>query len=142
MQPGQQQGGPDGGGGFGPWMPGDGRDLEQFFNEDYREWNERLRNAERLLPEDSPLRRDLTRIQENLDAMRREYQRDWLAPKFDLFLENAATPLVETAEALSEEIRRLLSEEEYLVADEGDVPAEYGEQVSRYFRALSEAGTD
>lgn len=142
MQPGQQQGGPDGGGGFGPWMPGGGRDLEQFFNEDYREWNERLRNAERLLPEDSPLRRDLTRIQENLDAMRREYQRDWLAPKFDLFLENAATPLVETAEALSEEIRRLLSEEEYLVADEGDVPAEYGEQVSRYFRALSEAGTD
>src|SRR5690606_2908425 len=116
-QPGQQDGG-SGGGNFGPWLPGNAPELERFFNTDYREWTERLRNAERLLPQDSPLRRDLAGIQENLDTMRRQFQRDWLKPKYDLFLEGAATPLVETAKALSEEIQRRLSEEEYLVADE------------------------
>jgi len=144
-QPGQMQGGPPQdfgtthGGAFRGWGPRSEADLREFVEQDYREWQERLRNAESLLPEDSPLRDRIAEIQENIDLMRRSFKRDHLTPKYDLFLEKAGTPLIETAEDLRLEIDKILKDQEYALLDEGEIPSQYTEHVAEYFKALSES---
>lgn len=112
--------------------------MRDFLEEDYREWMDRLRNAETLLPEDSPFREQISDVMENIDQMRRRYKREWLTPQYDLFLEQAGEPLVQTASELALTIEKILKEQEYAILDEGAVPAEYTDRVAEYFQRLAE----
>lgn len=114
-------------------------DLEQFAEQDYREWLERLRDAEALLPEGSDYRNDITRLREQVEALRRRYRDREILPQYDLFLETIARPLAESADRLQSEIERMLDEKEFVLVDEGDIPERYRERVANYFKNLSEA---
>lgn len=122
------------------WTPWSEEALKEFLEQDYRDWIDRLRNAEAMLPDDSPFREDISRMIQDIDEMRRRYKRDWLRPQFDLFVEKAGKPLVETASELALVIEKILSEQEYAILDEGEVPAEYSDAVAEYFRNLAENG--
>ncbi len=113
--------------------------MERFIESDYRTWTQSLRNAEQLLPAESSHRERLTQIRERIEEMRSEYRRYSVPPKYDLFLEYISNPLVNTTRQLEEEIQKLLSEKEFVLTSEGDVPSNYQEQVADYFKALSEA---
>ena len=71
--------------------------------------------------------------------MRRDYDRHSLEPKFDLFLDIVGNPLVDTASRLEREIAKLLKEKEFLLTDDGSVPAVYRKRVATYFEVLSES---
>jgi hypothetical protein len=114
--------------------------MRNWVSEDYDEWLDRLESAESLLPQDSEYRLDVARIREQIEAMRRLYRDGQVPPKFDLFLEMVAKPLVETAEELQNEIERQLSEKEFVLVDEGDIPERYRQRVADYFKGLAEGG--
>jgi hypothetical protein len=120
------------------WTPDN---LRQFVQQDYQQYLERLRNAEALLPPNSPFREDIARIRENVEALRRDWRQRELAPQFDLFLEMVEMPLIETATQLQREIQRRLEEKEFILVDEGEVPERYRRQVAEYFKQLSESET-
>jgi hypothetical protein len=139
---GRPQGGADRGGAQtgatgGPFDPE--RAMRDFAESGYQEWIENLRDAESLLPEGTPLRTDVIRLRERVEAMRRDWRARSLAPRFDLFLEMAARPLADTTEHLHREIERLLNQKEFLAQDEGEVPERYREPVAEYFKRLSES---
>ncbi len=113
--------------------------MRDFAENGYEEWLDNLRDAESLLPMDSPIRSEVTRLRERVEGMRREWRARSLAPRFELFLEMAAQPLADTTEDLQREIERLLSDKEFLAEDEGDVPDRYREPVADYFKRLSES---
>jgi len=122
----------------GGWWPRP-EDLRRFIETDYERWIERIRNAEALLPPESDYRRQLERVRRQIEEMRRDYRRHSLAPRFELFLQEIANPLAETAQQLDLEIQKLLAQEEFLLTDEGTIPAQYRKRVAEYFQALSEA---
>ena len=111
-----------------------------FVEEGYREWVDRLRDAEALLPQDSPQRNRLTRIREDVQGMRREWRERSLAPGFELYLERAVNPLQEVAAELQREIERKMGENEFLLVDEGDIPERYKKQVAEYFKQFIRIG--
>lgn len=113
--------------------------MRDFAERDYEQWLDTLRDAESLLPWDSPTREELTRIRERVEAIRREWRARALAPQFDLFLEVAARPLVGAVDDLQKEIEAQLDQREFLLVDEGDVPDRYRRHVANYFRDLAEA---
>jgi hypothetical protein len=119
-----------------PWSP---NDLREFADEDYREWLENVRNARALLPENSELRQELQRIEEQIEEVRSTWRRRELAPRFDLVLDNILKPLEETADSLARQIQKELEAREFILADDGDIPPRYRKQVAEYFKALSEA---
>jgi len=57
-------------------------------------------------------------------------------------LDQILKPLGETAESLALAIQKELDAREFILADEGDVPARYRKQVAEYFKALSQAEDD
>lgn len=126
------------GGWTGPLGP---LDMRRFAEEDYLRWLERLRNAEALLPQDLPYRTQVGRIREEIEAIRRQWRERANAPRFDLFLDAVARPLAQTAEELQREIQRLLSEKEFVLVDEGEIPERYREKVADYFKNLSQIET-
>ena len=93
------------------------------------------------MPEENRTRKKLSGIREDIDALRRRYRRDAAAPQYDLVFDQATKPLTLAAEELKREIKRKLSEYEFVPADEGDVPEQYKGHVADYFRALSELET-
>ena len=113
--------------------------MRDFADSGYSDWLDDLRDAESLLPEGTEFRTEVTRIRERIEAMRREWRDRNLAPQYDLFLEVVARPLEDTAEMLQNEIEKNLSENEFHLADEGDIPERYKERVSTYFKRLSDA---
>ena len=113
--------------------------MRRFVEGDYRRWLEGLRDAETLLPSDSEYRRELSRIRDTIEDMQREYRRRSLPPKYDLFLDHVANPLVDTAENLRTEIERILKKKEFAITDDSMIPSKYRKRVADYFRALSES---
>jgi len=115
------------------------RAMREFAEDGYQEWIERLRDAEALLPQGTPIRTEVTRLREQIEGFRRDWRSRALEPQYDLFLEMAVQPLAETAEDLQREIERQLGQKEFQLADEGEVPERYREHVADYFKRLSEA---
>lgn len=126
------------GGGF-PNVADARRAMRNFADSGYLDWLDDLRDAESLLPVGTEFRTEVTRIRERVEGMRREWRARALAPQYDLFLEVVARPLEDAAERLQSEIEKNLSENEFHLADEGDIPERYKERVSNYFKRLSEA---
>jgi hypothetical protein len=129
---------PDGrsGGSGGEWLP---QDMERFIDSDYRRWIEAIRDAEALLPDDNVNRRPLTRVREDIERMRRDYRRHSVPPQFDTYLDRIVRPLTETAAQLDIQIRAMLENQEFVLAQEDEVPVQYQKLVAYYFKALSEA---
>ncbi len=131
--------GEDSGNRFLPGDPRSPRSMERFIESDYREWIDSLRNAERLMPGDRPFRDRLANVREEIEAMRDGYRRNRQPPKYDLFLEQIENPLVQTVREMEEEIQKRLSENEFVLTDDGNVPENYRKQVAEYFKSLAEA---
>lgn len=147
-QGGQQSGSPQGGSNFGGNQNGGASNgggydnlMQDFAQEQYRTWLEELRNAESLLPEDSPTRQRVTRIRESVESMRRDWRNRARLPEFDLFLEVTARPLIDATAQLQREIQKELDENEFVLVDDGDIPERYKGRVAQYFKDLSEAET-
>ncbi|PCJ62675.1 MAG: hypothetical protein COA73_06225 [Candidatus Hydrogenedentota bacterium] len=113
--------------------------MRQFASGGYRQWLQELRDAEALLPENSPVREQIRDVREEVEAIRRDWKARALAPRFDLFLKVAGQPLVEAADRLQREIEKKMDEKEFVLTDEGEVPERYKERVAEYFKGLSEA---
>ncbi|MFB3785930.1 MAG: hypothetical protein ACE15F_06125 [bacterium] len=113
--------------------------LRRFMDEDAARWLETLRDAEPLLPENSPYRQEIAEIRETLEELRSDYRRSSRPPIYDLISRLVYNPLVETAAQISEEIERRLAQREFVLRGEGGVPARYQKQVAEYFKALSES---
>nr|HQH71185.1 hypothetical protein [bacterium] len=114
-------------------------DLRRFMDEDAARWLETLRDAGPLLPENSPYRQEIAEIREAMEQLRGEYRRSRQPPVYDLISRMIFNPLVETAAEIDEEIERRLAQREFVLRDEGGVPARYQKQVAEYFKALSES---
>lgn len=142
QQGGQQSsrgGNPDGGAASG----GGGQDdmMRNFAQDQYRNWIQELRDAESLLPEESPVRDQITRIREDIEAIRQDWKNRKRPPQFELFLKVAARPLEQAADQLQNEIEKELGEKEFVMVDDGDIPERYQGHVAQYFKGLSEAET-
>ncbi|MBD3267922.1 hypothetical protein GF373_14750 [bacterium] len=143
----ERQGGlsqPGGGGGPRerlPFLPRDLRSQEamnRIVSENGREWVDTLRDAEQLLPQGNPNRDELTRVREQTEQMRADLKRFSEPPKYDMYLRTVAHPLVRAAEALEKDIQRILSEKEFALQREDEVPLEYQDPVADYFKAIAE----
>ena len=113
--------------------------MRDFADSGYQDWLRDLRDVETLLPPGTKFRTEVTRIRERIEMMRQDWRRRALAPQYDLFLEVVARPLEDTANRLQREIEKNLSDKEFLLVDEGDIPDRYKERVSNYFKRLSDA---
>lgn len=113
--------------------------MRQFAERDYQRWLENIRNAEALLPGDSPYRQQLERVRFQIEEIRRDYRRHSLAPQFDLFLHAVANPVAETAQNLDREISKLLKEKEFVLTDDGSIPSNYRKPVAEYFQSLADS---
>jgi len=105
----------------------------------YRRWIESIRNAESLLPDENANRPRLTGIREDIERMRRDYRRHTVPPQFDMFLDRIVRPLTETASQIDLQIKAMLEDQEFVLAQEDEVPNQYQKLVADYFKALSEA---
>ena len=123
-------------GGGSRWTAGN---MDEFIGGEAQQWLEQLRTAESLLPQDSPFRRDVAGVREEIEGMRRMWRDRALAPKYDLFLNMVERPLAETAGELQREIQRQMNEKEFVLVDDGDIPERYKDRVAGYFKGLAEA---
>ncbi|MDX9755076.1 MAG: hypothetical protein RBU29_14015, partial [bacterium] len=113
--------------------------MDRFFGEDPRDGLDMVRNAEQWLPQGNPLRDRLSEIRENIETMRGQSKRESQPPRFDLFVEQIANPLVRTTEQLGDEISKKLAEDAFVLVDEQSVPPQYQDTVADYFKAIAEA---
>jgi len=114
-------------------------EMERFAEQDAREWIDRLETAEQLLPGESPIRERVGDIRREVEKMRRQFRRDNLIPRYDLYVDMVAVPLLEVTDALQRDIEARKDDRKILLRDDGDVPDQYRDDVSEYFRALSDS---
>ncbi|MDP6041220.1 MAG: hypothetical protein QGG64_21910 [Candidatus Latescibacteria bacterium] len=132
-----QRNGAGGGGRFG-WGPQSPEDLQRFAEGGFRDWMDRLREAESLLPDDIGVRQRLTGIREDLAGIGRGYHREGAVPQYDLVFDRAIKPLTLAAEDLSDLIREQKNEYGFGAGKADEVPEQYRARVAEYFKALAE----
>ena len=119
----------DGRGGTGPRGP--------FTDETYRDWSDRLRDVEDMLPQ-RDLREELARVWDNARTMRAESQRHGKEPQWDLVQTQVIKPLTELRERVSERLAQLQSAEAMVPIDRDPVPDRFTELVKTYFENLGQ----
>ena len=127
----------DGDGRFG-WGPQDPDALRRFAEGGFRDWMDRLREAESLLPTDLGVRQRLTGIREDLAGIGRDYHRKGAVPQYDLIFERAIKPLTLSAEELSVLIRERKGDYGLSAGKTDEIPEQYRARVAEYFKALTE----
>ncbi len=132
------------GGGSGGGLP---RDLAEFLEdwssapagpitgEDFREWNDRLRDVQDLL-DDPELRTDVARIRDRAEEARADFKRRAKEPDWENLINMVAQPLAEVRARIREEIRRKESPDALVPIDRDPVPVEYVEAVQEYYQRL------
>ena len=83
--------------------------------------------------------RDISGIRREIEKMRRNYRRENLVPQWDLYLQGVAQPLIQAAQALSQDIEERKKEREFILRDDGGIPDQYRKNVSEYFQTLSDS---
>ena len=131
-------GGSDGRDGRFGWGPQDPDALRRFAEGGFRDWMDRLREAESLLPADLNVRQRLTGIREDLAGIGRDYYRKGAVPQYDLIFERAIKPLTLSAEELSVLIRERKGDYGLSAGKADEIPEQYRARVAEYFKALTE----
>lgn len=121
-----REGGTRGGAG-GPGGPITGRE--------FRDWSERLRDVEEML-DDPELRSAAARIRDRAAEARAEFKKHAAEPDWAKLQVSLAQPLNELRKQISDELRRHESPDAQVPIDRDPVPAEYSEQVRRYYERL------
>jgi hypothetical protein len=116
-------------GGTGPRGP--------FTDETYRDWSDRLRDVEDMLPQ-RDLREDLARVWDNARTIRAESKRHGNEPQWDLVQTQVIKPLTELRERVSERLAQLQSKEAMVPIDRDPVPDRFSEVVKTYFENLGQ----
>lgn len=122
------------------WGPRTREDRRRFAEGGFRDWMDRVREAESLLPEDLDIRQRLTGIREDLAGMGRAYHRDGVLPQYDLIFDRAIKPLTLSVEELSDLIRERKAD--FSTGKPDEIPEQYRARVAEYFKALTEADQD
>lgn len=133
---GGERGGDDGRFGWGPQDPDA---LRRFAEGGFRDWMDRLREAESLLPADLNVRQRLTGIREDLAGIGRDYYRKGAVPQYDLIFDRAIKPLTLSAEELSVLIRERKGDYGLSAGKADEIPEQYRARVAEYFKALTES---
>ena len=121
------------------WGPQDPDALRRFAEGGFRDWMDRLREAESLLPADLGVRQRLTGIREDLAGIGRDYYRKGTVPQYDLIFERAIKPLTLSAEELSVLIRERKGDYGLSAGKADEIPEQYRARVAEYFKALTES---
>ncbi len=119
--------------GWGPQTPDA---LRRFAEGGFRDWMDRVREAESLLPDDLGIRQRLTGIREDLAGIGRDYYRDGVLPQYDLIFDRAIKPLTLSVEELSDLIRARKAD--FSAGKTDEIPEQYRARVAEYFKALTE----
>ncbi|HEY2951884.1 MAG TPA: hypothetical protein VGK40_04830 [Verrucomicrobiae bacterium] len=103
--------------------------------EDYKDWEDRLREVEELV--DLPqIRTEVARIRERARAMRVEFKRHGKAPQWELVQSQVAGPLAEVRHRVGEELAKRLSNDALVPIDRDPVPNKFSDLVRRYYEKL------
>ena len=119
--------------GWGPRTP---EDRRRFAEGGFRDWMDRVREAEALLPDDLGIRQRLTGIREDLAGIGRDYHRDGVLPQYDLIFDRAIKPLTLSVKELSDLIRARKAD--FAAGKTDEIPEQYRARVAEYFKALTE----
>jgi hypothetical protein len=127
----------NGGGNGGPWGGG-AENTEQagpLTGERFVEWSDQLRMAEEML-DDPKLRAEVSRIREVAKAMRAEFKRHSVEPKWDVVRSQIRAPLAELRNRVTEELARRDKPDSLVPIDRDPVPPRFTEQVRKYYEQL------
>ncbi len=105
--------------------------------EDFRQWSDRLRDVEEILPEED-LRNEAAVVRDRARAVRAEFTRHGTEPQWDLVREQITRPLVELRQRVGERLAQLESDEALVPIDRDPVPGRFAEAVRRYFENLGD----
>lgn len=103
--------------------------------DNFREWNERLGNVEEMVG-DPRLREDLAQVRDRVRAFRGEFRRGGREPQWELVRTQILQPLAEVQSRIAEELAKRGSREALVPIDRDPVPAQFTEQVRRYYEQL------
>lgn len=103
--------------------------------DDFSEWSDRMRDVEEMLDDDE-LRGEVARIRDRARGVRSEFKRHSKEPNWDLVRTTIVEPLNEIQRQVAEELLRRQSKDALVPIDRDPVPAEYIEQVRRYYERL------
>lgn len=103
--------------------------------DDFREWNDRMRDVEDLL-DDPDLRAEVARIRDRAEAARADFKRYSKEPDWDKLIDAVAEPLAELRERVRRERRRKESPDSLVPIDRDPVPVEYADTVQEYYQRL------
>ena len=138
----RQPGGTGGGGDGGPQdfqnSNGGGRRTaarDPLTGDGFTDWSDRLREAEELVDE-TDLRNGIAQARERARQMRLEMKKegkraDWAVVQLEI-----VKPLVEVRDRLRQELARRDSDKALVPVDRDPVPAQFTENVRRYYEQL------
>lgn len=111
------------------------RPAAPIAGEDFLDWSDRLRDVEEMIA-DPELRAEAARIREQAKDIRKEVKRHSAPPNWDIVRERVAEPLAELQRRVADELLRRSAGEALVPIDRDPVPAEFEEQVRRYYEEL------
>jgi hypothetical protein len=124
----------EGRGGLGGWAGGP-VNRGPLTGEEFRRWNDRLRDVEDLV--DSPeLRREVAVARERARLMRRDFTQDARKPDWTVVKLQIVQPLLEVRNRLAEELARRDPKDRLAPVDRDPVPGRFSESVRRYYEEL------
>jgi hypothetical protein len=103
--------------------------------EDFRNWADRMRDVEDMLG-DPDLSAEVARIRDRAQEARIEYRRHSRLPDWSKLHDLVSEPLNELRTQINEEIRRKESPDALAPIDRDTPPAEFAEQIRRYYQRL------
>jgi hypothetical protein len=103
--------------------------------EQFLDWSDRMRDVEEMLG-DPELRAETARIRDRARSVRMDLKRHSEVPNWDLVQNEILRPLVELRDRVLDEARRRQGEQDLVPIDRDPVPAEFQEQVRRYYERL------
>jgi hypothetical protein len=121
-------------GGLGGWAGGP-VNRGPLTSEEFRRWNDRLRDVEDLV-ESPELRREVAVARERARLMRRDFTQEARKPDWTVVKLQIVQPLLEVRNRLADELARREPREKLAPVDRDPVPGKFSESVRRYYEEL------
>ncbi len=106
-----------------------------FSGDNFVEWSDRLRDVEEIV-DDPNLQAEAARIRDEAREIRKETLNSSAPPQWDLIKQKIAQPLTELQNRVAEELLKRTAEDARVPIDKDPVPAEYEDEVRRYYQRL------